>query len=258
MLADPSLIILDTFFGGDDGGPDSDSSVEAGDRLVLSDRVSGAETEVTVAGVFGGDFVFFGAFLSAESVRDNLEVSFPGRHLVQVADGFDADEVAADLTGRFIENGGDAETFIGAVEEEVQAQSGFFSLMRGYLGLGLLIGIAGLAVVMVRAVRERRRQIGMLRAMGVTSPTVRGAFLAESGFIALQGIVIGVALGLVTSWSVITSSDSFGDEDLTFTIPWVAIALTVLIPLMAVLASTVVPAARAAAIRPAAALRIAD
>ncbi len=258
VLADPSLIIVNTFLGGDDGGPDSGSDIEPGDQLILRDPVSARETEMTVAGVYGGDFVFFGSFASAEAVQTHLDISFPSRHLVKVADGLDAQEVAADLTGRFIANGGDAETFTDAVNEEVQAQSGFFSLMRGYLGLGLLIGIAGLAVVMVRAVRERRRQIGMLRAMGVTSPTVRGAFLAESGFIALQGIIIGVALGLVTSWSVITSSDSFGDEELSFTVPWLALVLIVAIPLVAVIASTVVPAMRAASIRPAAALRIAD
>ena len=71
--------------------------------------------------------------------------------------------------------------------------------MQGYLALGLIIGIAGLGVVMVRAVRERRRQIGMLRAMGFQSRVVRQAFLVEAGFIAVQGIALGVILALVTS-----------------------------------------------------------
>ena len=41
-----------------------------------------------------------------------------------------------------------------------------FQLFQGYLAMGLIVGIAGTAVVMVRAVRERRRQIGTLRALG--------------------------------------------------------------------------------------------
>jgi len=72
--------------------------------------------------------------------------------------------------------------------------------MQGYLALGLLIGIAGLGVVMVRAVRERRREIGMLRAMGFPPRMVRSAFVFESMFVAVQGVVVGVGLALVVSY----------------------------------------------------------
>ena len=66
--------------------------------------------------------------------------------------------------------------------------------------LGLLVGIAGLGVVMVRAVRERRRNIGVLRALGFQAGTVQRAFLTESSLVALEGILFGSALGLVTAY----------------------------------------------------------
>ena len=50
-----------------------------------------------------------------------------------------------------------------------------FQLFQGYLAMGLIVGIAGTAVVMVRAVRERRRQIGTLRAIGFGSRPSGGA-----------------------------------------------------------------------------------
>ncbi len=52
------------------------------------------------------------------------------------------------------------------VRRMFEANTAFFQLMQGFLALGLLVGITGLGVVMVRAVRERRRTIGVLRALG--------------------------------------------------------------------------------------------
>ncbi|MFG3510349.1 FtsX-like permease family protein [Streptomyces sp. NPDC047821] len=59
--------------------------------------------------------------------------------------------------------------------------------MQGFLALGLLIGVTGLGVVMVRAVRERRRTIGILRALGFRARTVQRSFLWESAFIVCGG-----------------------------------------------------------------------
>lgn len=64
----------------------------------------------------------------------------------------------------------------------------------------------------------------MLRAMGVSaSVDAAPAFLLESVFIALQGIVLGVVLGLVTSYSVLTNSTVFGTGTLAFVWPWLAL-----------------------------------
>jgi putative ABC transport system permease protein len=136
-------------------------------------------------------------------------------------------------------------------------QEGFFHLMQGFLSLGLLIGIAGLGVVMVRAVRERRRQIGMLRAMGFTGPDVRTAFLVEATFVAVRGLVLGVLLGLVTSYSLLEHSNVFDGAHLEFTVPWKTLAVVVGIPLVSSLLAAVGPASRASEIRPAVALRVA-
>ena len=152
----------------------------------------------------------------------------------------------------------DAATFTALVEEGLRQQNAFLQLLQAFLGLGLLIGIAGLGVVMIRAVRERRQEIGMLRAMGFQTGLVRSAFLAEAGLIALQGTAIGAVLGLVTARQALRSSDAFGETTMIFTMPWAGLAVIATLPLLAALAATAWPAARAAAIRPAVALRVAD
>jgi ABC-type lipoprotein release transport system permease subunit len=128
--------------------------------------------------------------------------------------------------------------------------------MQGYMALGLLVGVAGLGVVMVRAVRERRRQIGILRSLGFSGLAVRRAFMAESTFVALEGIGIGAALALVVSWRLVTNS-SFG-AGLTYSIPVVGLAVLVGGTLLASLIATGAPAIQASRVRPAVALRIAD
>jgi putative ABC transport system permease protein len=131
-----------------------------------------------------------------------------------------------------------------------------FQLFEGYLALGLLVGIAGIAVVMIRAVRERRRPIGTLRALGFPSRTVGRSFAVETGFIALQGTLIGASLALLTLYTLVTRSDAMGD--VPFAVPWVPLFVLLAATVSASLAATVAPAVTATRIRPAVALRLTD
>jgi putative ABC transport system permease protein len=144
------------------------------------------------------------------------------------------------------------------VEDNFAANRSFFQLMQGFLALGLLVGIAGLGVVMVRAVRERRRNIGVLRALGFQAGTVQRAFLTESSFVALEGILLGAALGIVTTYLLFQNDPGFDNASIGFPIPWVSIAVLVAATALASLAATAWPARKASRIRPAVALRIAD
>jgi len=205
------------------------------------------------------DFVFNGVLASAGVVDELMGAgALPTRSYVTIRPGADPAFVAARLQGELLANGVEARPFVDVVHQQTSQQIGFFRLMQGYLGLGLLIGIAGLGVVMVRAVRERRRQIGMLRAMGFSSSVVLRAFLLEAGFIAVQGIALGLVLGLITAYQVLANSSTFGDQPLPFTIPVVALATICAVPLLASLGAALIPATQASRIRPAAALRIAD
>jgi putative ABC transport system permease protein len=109
---------------------------------------------------------------------------------------------------------------------------------------------------MVRAVRERRHAVGVLRSLGFQSRQVRMAFLLESGFIAIEGILVGTILALITSKQLVATGQ-FG-KGVVFTIPWGQIGILVAIAFVASLIATVWPAQQASQIAPAVALRIAD
>ncbi len=255
VLADPSLIIVDDQFGNGSGGPGGGSPV-VGDELTLQSSDGSSEATFHVVGVLASDMVWHGGFVATDAVADIAAPSGQHRFFVEVAGN--AEDVAARMDADLVAIGVNAQTFTEIVADEVAEQSAFLRLLQVFLGIGLAIGVAGLGVVLVRAVRERTRQVGTLRAIGVKQTTVARAFLVEAGFVAVQGVVIGSALGLVSAWQVMTRTDTFGQMDMAFNVPWLQVLVIVAVPLLAAVAATAMPARQASAIRPAAALRVAD
>ena len=110
---------------------------------------------------------------------------------------------------------------------------------------------------MIRAVRERRREVGVLRSLGFQSPAVGRAFLIEAAFVAVEGTVIGVLVALIGSYGLVLSGSGF-IEGFSWGVPWNEVAVIVGISLGASVIAALWPARRATTIEPAEALRIAD
>jgi putative ABC transport system permease protein len=256
VLADPTLMVADAFFLQGGGGP-PEPSVDVGDTVKVRDPASGQVVERTVVAIADAGQTLT-AWMSVESVQAAVSAAAPLRHYIDVSDGADATAVALQLQGTFLRNGLQADSFHDLAVQQTRANTQFFRLMQGFLALGLVVGIAGLGVIMVRAVRERRREVGMLRSVGLAASKIRSAFLLESGFVALEGVVIGTLLSLVTSYQLFANSDFFGDIRVPFTIPWAQLSLLIGVSLVASLLATLGPAQQAAKIKPAVALRIAD
>jgi putative ABC transport system permease protein len=258
VAANPNLMIVSDFFEQEGGGPPS-ARLKPGETVTAENPTTGVRQKFELVGVLDNDFVDVGAVVSIDAARALMgPEAVVSRFYAAVKPGLDPAKVATRLTGRLLANGVETKSIDKAVNDGLSQNQGFFRLMEGYLVLGLLIGVAGLGVVMVRAVRERRRQIGMLRAMGFPTGVVRRAFLIESTFVATQGILVGIVLALVVSYQLLVNSNTFGDTAVAFEVPWGSLILLFVIALGGSLLATFAPANQASKIKPAVALRIAD
>src|SRR5581483_5641746 len=87
-------------------------------------------------------------------------------------------------------------------DAQAQAAQPLVLVVEAFLGVGLLVGLSSTGILASRAVHERRREIGTLRALGFEESQVRWAFLVESTLTTLLGTLVGVAVGLTVAASV--------------------------------------------------------
>ena len=127
------------------------------------------------------------------------------------------------------------------------------SLFEGYLALGLLVGVAGIGVVTVRNVSERRATIGMLRAVGFRQRHVHRLFSLEVSWVALLGMLNGFVIGY--GFHVVLYKAVWEAEGAVFSFPWAGTLGLFLLGWLIVLITTFIPVRQASKIPPSAALR---
>ena len=224
--------------------------------IQVEDPQSGKARNLHVIGVLE-DTAFFapGVTTSRATVDDLAGSPVPVQsYQFRLKDGVDPGTAAKDLEKAFAQNGLQAVAIEQEIEDGSASQGLFNNLLMGFMGLGLLVGIAALGVIAARSVVERRQQIGMLRALGFQRGQVRLAFLIESSFVALLGIGLGVALGAALSVGIV---DSFAEQisGIRYTVPWSTLGVIVGLAYFASLLTTFLPASQASRVYPAEALR---
>ncbi|HKW72923.1 MAG TPA: FtsX-like permease family protein, partial [Candidatus Dormibacteraeota bacterium] len=179
--------------------------------------------------------------------------STPTGYYFALKPGVDVNQARLDL-GRLLAS--DALEPVSVADEMAQQINGTLTLLNlitGFLGLGLIVGIAGLGVISTRTVVERWQQIGMLRALGFRRALVQRSFLMESSLIALLGLLIGALIGLWESYRFFMVQKAFGT--VLFHVPVIEIGVILVAAYLATLITTFMPARAASRVAPAEALR---
>ncbi len=247
-----SLAIVDHSVIPEEFGPPMEGvEIELGSVVVIRDPFGGNHT-VTIIGIMKQSLIQ-GIFVNSTVVNEEFNVTASSLVLFKFRRGLSEDQqdrIAKNMESAFIANG--MQTYIIKAELEAQLSmiKNFFYLLEAFIGLGLVVGIAGLGIITIRSVTERRQQIGMLRAIGFKRNMILKSFLIESSFIALLGIVLGVGLGIILGYNIYLDF-----EAAKFVIPWDTIFAVSAISYIFTFISTVSPARRAAKVAPAEALR---
>jgi len=139
-----------------------------------------------------------------------------------------------------------------------------FKILDLFLGifgsLALTVASIGIVNTLVMAILERRREIGIMKAVGASDQDVRGLFFAEAGAMGFLGGVFGVVLGWVIGrvinfgTIVYLSRQGFPPEQI-WAVPWWLIAFALGVAFLVSLVSGLYPASRAAKLDPVQALR---
>jgi len=154
-----------------------------------------------------------------------------------------------------------------ALDWATQNRSLFSALKLEKLGMGLvlffitLVAAFNIVSTLVMVVRDKTREIGILRAMGLPQESIRRIFVAQGVLVALVGTGIGLTLGLVIGrlidsrrWIRLDPSVYFIDHLPVRTEP-LDLLVIVLAALVAATLATLYPAARAATLAPVDAIR---
>jgi putative ABC transport system permease protein len=225
----------------------------------IRDQQTGQRTRLTVIGVLADTVPqqMWGISTSQRTLESMLGArAAPTVYWLDLADGADATVTAKALESSLLAHGLEAEALQETLDDTMAAQKTFNYLVEGFMGLGLVVGVAALGVITARAVVERRQQIGVLRSIGFRSRMIQAAFLAESSFVALTAIVVGTVLGLAIAYSVIADvAAQPAWSDLSLDVPWLNLAAIFVVVYAVALLTTLAPAVRASRVYPAEALR---
>ncbi len=135
----------------------------------------------------------------------------------------------------------DPEGFAAEQKEQVNQ---FLYLIYGLLGLSVIIAVLGVINTLSLSVIERTREVGLLRAVGVSRRQLRTMIRLESVVVAVLGAVLGLVMGVVFGSTMVIALRDQGLTDLA--VPWTWLAGFLLLAVVAGVLAAVLPARRAA------------
>ena len=131
------------------------------------------------------------------------------------------------------------------IDNQISGLSSILNVLYVLLALSIVVSVFGIVNTLVLSVFERTREIGMLRAIGMTRRQVRRMIRQESVIVALIGAVTGIGLGLVLGTLLVSRVDF-----IVFSLPFVSLAVFAAGAVFVGIVAAILPARRAAKLNP--------
>ena len=189
--------------------------LSVGDKVQLEFARTG-KVALEVVSIFHVEGPGSNLFMALDTYNDNFierldqSVFVDLADSVSFADGLAAVErVIAQFPGSQVQ---DQEAFR---DQAVASIGVLVNVLYALLAVSIVIALFGVVGTLLLSVIERTREIGLVRAVGMTRRQLRGAVTWESVIISLFGALVGMAAGIGLAWAVITALES----ELTFILP---------------------------------------
>ena len=220
-----------------------DKGWKVGDRLQVI-RIDGKVIDAEIRGFVSGETSFANYVASREMFADAPTPIFDSFVYIKAAQGAVIDDVRDRVAAISSDAGiGSLQTRDEFIDEQAAQVNQILALIYGLLGLSILIAIVGIVITLLLSVFERRREIGLLRAVGMTRSQVRTTVRWESVITSLLGAVSGVVLGIVMGIVVVAALS--GDSQIGFSLPVTSTIVIVLISFVLGVVAAIYPARRA-------------
>jgi putative ABC transport system permease protein len=128
--------------------------------------------------------------------------------------------------------------------EQAKPVNQLLSLIYALLALAIIIALLGIANTLALSIFERTRELGLLRAVGMTRSQLKSTIRWESVIIALQGTVLGIAIGVFFGWALIDALSNQGIDQ--FSVPIRSLIVIVVLAGLAGIVAAIIPGRRAA------------
>jgi putative ABC transport system permease protein len=222
----------------------NEKHLTVGDTIPVVFKDTG-EKQLRVAMIYGENRPAGDYFLSMATYEANFANRFDYQLFVKKASGTSSADVLAAVQRI-------ADQYPGV---KVLDQSGYkaelakpidqmLALVYAMLALAIVIALLGIGNTLALSILERIRELGLLRAVGMTRGQLRGVIRWESVIIALQGTVLGLIIGLFFGWAIVTALHDQGVDQ--FSAPMSSLVVLVTLAWLSGVVAAVLPSRRAA------------
>uniref|UniRef100_A9A688 ABC transport system permease protein n=1 Tax=Methanococcus maripaludis (strain C6 / ATCC BAA-1332) TaxID=444158 RepID=A9A688_METM6 len=181
-----------------------DREIDLGDKIEINDK------KYKVVGVLeplGNPDDDNSIVIPYEAASEVFDVSDEYNILmVKIRDGEDVAKVAEEIEKELEDSRGDENFSVLTSEQLAESISSIFNVLTiflvGVAGISLLVGAVGISNTMHMSILERRKDIGILKALGAENNTILSIFVVEAGFLGLFGGIIGTILGILIAKAI--------------------------------------------------------